>query len=319
MALRSLKNTNVANHSTGFRMIRFMKTKAHPTLCLVMLLLTACTESASLHLMPTPIPTETYVPIATTTLKADGPKGEKSLDLIYAAFGRLSAETPGRYVDDHVGVDHIFERTDPIIGDHFVFTLHRDLDGDRGKFGDRQRNEIKVHNASDESLKGYKGTKFHYKWKFKILAGTEFSVRASHVFQLKMKDGIDSSPIATITIADVAGVDQLQLRYTPDGLKKEIINSFPLSSIEDEWLQVNATAYFAHKGQLQLSITRLSDSAEIMHINQTSIDMWRTIKKGKVGYVRPKWGFYRFIVDRENLRADEEQIYFADFEIQKIK
>lgn len=304
-----------------------MKIKARLTFYLAMLLLTACTKPSSLSINSTPtttsttthIPTKTHSPLSTTTLKADGPEGEETLDLIYAAFGNLSAETPGRYVDDHFGVNHIFERIDPEIGNHFVFTLHRDLDGDRGKFGDRQRNEIKVHNASDESLKGYEGTKFHYSWKFKILAGTEFSVRASHVFQLKMKNGIDSSPIATITIADVAGVDQLQLRYTPDGLKKEIIDSVPLSSIQDEWLQVNATAHFAHTGQLQLSITRLSDSTEIINVNQTPINMWRTIRKGKIGYVRPKWGFYRFIIDRENLRADEEQVYFADFEIRKIK
>lgn len=293
------------------------------TFYLSILLLTACTGSSLLPVSPAPAPVHTppedYVPVSTTTLKADGPEGKKSLDLIYAAFGRLSAETPGRYVDDHFDVDHIFERTDPEVGHHFVFTLHRDLDGDRGKFGDRQRNEIKVHNASNKSLKGYEGTRFYYSWKFKILAGTEFSIRASHVFQLKMKDGIDSSPIATITVADVAGVDQLQLRYTPDGLKKEIIDSVPLSSVQDEWLQVNATAHFAHEGQLQLSIARLSDSAEIMNVNLTPIDMWRTIRKGRAGYVRPKWGFYRFIVDRDNLRANEEQIYFADFEIQKIK
>lgn len=299
-----------------------MKNKVRLTPSLAMLFLTASTKpSLSINLTPTAayISPDAYHPLSTTTLKADGPGGEETLDLIYAAFGRLSAETPGRYVDDHFGVEHIFERIDPEFGNHFVFTLHRDLDGDRGKFGDRQRNEIKVHNASDESLKGYKETSFHYSWKFKILADTEFSVRASHIFQLKMKDGIDSSPIATITIADVAGIDQLQLRYTPDGLKKEIIDAVPLSSIQDEWLQVNATAYFAHTGQLQLSITRLSDSTEIMDVNQTSIDMWRTIRKGKVGYVRPKWGFYRFIVDRENLRADEEHVYFADFKIQKIK
>ena len=304
-----------------------MKIRTHFTPYLSMLLLTACAGSSSTTSTsaPTPTPSFTstptgvYVPVSTTTLNADGPEGEESLDLIYAAFGDLSAETPGRYIDDHFGVDHIFENTDSVVGDHFVFTLHLDLDGDRGEFDDRQRNEIKVHNASDESLKGYEGTTFQYSWKFKILADTEFSTRASHIFQLKMKDGIDSSPIVTITIADVAGVDQLQLRYTPDDLSSQVIDSAPLSSVRDEWLQVDATANFAHEGQLQFSITRLSDSSEIINVNQTSIDMWRAIEEGETGYVRPKWGFYRFIVDRENLREDEEQVHFADVEVSKLE
>lgn len=275
----------------------------------------------------TPLPTtetrpspEEYIPISTTYLISDGPEGENTLDVIYGAFGVGAAETPGIYIDDHYGVDHIYEDTDSIVGNHFIFTSHLDLDGDRGEFIDRQRNEIKIFNHSDESLKGYENTSFTYNWKFKIPEDMEFSRYATHLFQLKMKDGVDSSPILTITVSEEnAGIDTIQLRYVPDGLGSEVLTSIPLDEVSGEWLNAHCFATFSEQGQLQFSLSRLSNQEELLNISDTAIDMWREIDAGRVGYVRPKWGIYRRIDNAENLRSDEEVVRFADFEISAME
>ena len=48
---------------------------------------------------------------------------QNALDLVYKAFGTNSAETPGLYVDDHYGVDHIYEGQA-----HFASLIRQNLD-----------------------------------------------------------------------------------------------------------------------------------------------------------------------------------------------
>jgi len=45
--------------------------------------------------------------------------------------------------------------------------------------------------------------------------------------------------------------------------------------------------------------------------------MWR----GTAGdhFVRPKWGIYRSLAEKEDLRIDEEVVRFANFEVEKVR
>jgi hypothetical protein len=45
--------------------------------------------------------------------------------------------------------------------------------------------------------------------------------------------------------------------------------------------------------------------------------MWRGVKDNH--FARPKWGIYRSMIETDSLRADEEQVRFADFVIRKGK
>ncbi len=64
-----------------------------------------------------------------------------------------------------------------------------------------------------------------------------------------------------------------------------------------------------------MTLTRLSDNEEIFNISEQHIDMWRGVLAQD--FARPKWGIYRSIVETDSLRAEEEQVRFADFSIKK--
>ena len=266
-------------------------------------------------------------------LKADGPEGEDSLELIYDAYGSNAAETPGVYENDqHYGIDHIFEDSDDIVGDHFVFTLHRDTDSNKGVYSEsspRQRNEIKVHNPSEDRLKGFLGQSFSYSWKFKPNIDLELSSKFTHFFQLKAKYGDEQQPIMTISAAETSSSgNQFQIRYDefsegPNG--EDNVTQFPVrldwDLVAGEWLDIRVLVTYAEAddgGAYNVTITRMSDDEELVNVTQENIDMWRGPDNNNTPYVRPKWGFYRSTEESSSLRAAEEQVFFADFEISEL-
>lgn len=118
--------------------------------------------------------------------------------------------------------------------------------------------------------------------------------------------------------------NQLQVRYSAGfdengnstGLDKNLIET-DWSLITDEWVEVFVQATFSENGKLDMTLTRLSDNAEIFNISEQNIDMWRGFSDDD--FARPKWGIYRSIVETDSLRADEERVRFADLSITKGK
>ena len=51
-------------------------------------------------------------------------------------------------------------------------------------------------------------------------------------------------------------------------------------------------------------------------IDEQDLDLWRG--EDASHFVRPKWGIYRSILDRDNLRPDEETVRFANFSISEV-
>ncbi|MEO1202639.1 MAG: hypothetical protein AAFX10_08030, partial [Pseudomonadota bacterium] len=161
-----------------------------------------------------------YTTLTTRTLNADGVDiGLDAYDLIRAFAGNYTPgpiEAPDLYPENHPGVKHIYEDFDATIGHHFVFVIHRDLDKDRDRLEntDRQRNEIKSYGRSEEALKGYENETFIYRWKFRINDGMEVSRRFSHFFQLKAVGGDAGQPILTISGAESGGQDGIEVRHS---------------------------------------------------------------------------------------------------------
>ena len=62
---------------------------------------------------------------------------------------------------------------------------------------------------------------------------------------------------------------------------------------------------------------RLSDDEVILDVDESHLDMWRGTEPEH--FVRPKWGIYRSLADAENLRAEEEIVRFANFEVLKLE
>ncbi len=259
-----------------------------------------------------------FVTLTLRTLDADGDQvGLEAYDLIHDFGGPNPIEAPDLYPINHPEVRHIYEDTDAIIGDHFVFTIHRDIDIDRDRVenDDRQRNEIKTYSGSEEAVKGYEHETFIYRWKFRIKPDMEVSRRFTHLFQLKAVGGDDSHPILTISGAERSGEDGIEVRHSP--LQEDtILSRTDWQAVTGEWLQAYCRITFADSGDLRLIVTRMSDNAVIFNIDEQALDLWRG--EAETHFVRPKWGIYRSILDRDNLRAEEEWVRFANFEVSEV-
>lgn len=268
----------------------------------------------------TPPPTDTvnYTVLTERRLDADGDQvGLDTYDLIRDFGGPNPIEAPDLYPINHPGVRHIYEDFDATVGDHFVFIIHRDLDIDRDRVenDDRQRNEIKTYNSSEEAVKGFENETFIYRWKFRVNADMAVSTRFTHLFQLKAVGGEDSHPILTISGAERSGEDGIEVRYSP--LQADtILQRRDWSLVTGEWLDAYCRVTFAESGDLRLIVTRMRDDAVIFDIDEQGLDFWRGEDPGH--FVRPKWGIYRSILDRDNLRPDEENVRFANFSISEV-
>jgi len=259
-----------------------------------------------------------YTVMTTRTLDADGDQvGLDAYDLIRAFGGPNSIESPDLYSINHPGVRHIVEDTDATVGNHFVFKIHRDVDIDRDRVAndDRQRNEIKTYSSSSDDVKGFENETFVYRWKFRINSSMEVSRRFTHLFQLKAVGGDDSHPVLTISGAERSGEDGIEVRYSP--LQRDtILERQSWSLVTGEWLEAYCRVTFAESGDLRLIVTRMSDNRVIFDIDEEGLDLWRGVDPSH--FVRPKWGIYRSILDGDNLRADEETVRFANFSISEV-
>ena len=259
--------------------------------------------------------------LTTRTLDADGDMvGLDTYDLIRDFGGNHvpgPIEAPDLYPINHPEVRHIYEDSDATVGNHFVFIAHRDIDIDRDRVenDDRQRNEIKTYDQSEEAVKGYENETFIYRWKFRINADMEVSTRFSHFFQLKAVGGEDSHPILTITGNERSGEDGIEVRYSP--LQADtILERQNWSMVTGEWLEAYCRVTFADSAGLRLIVTRMSDDEVIFNIDEADLDLWRG--EDASHFVRPKWGIYRSILDLDNLRPDEENVRFANFSVSEV-
>lgn len=240
-------------------------------------------------------------------------QGETAYHIIREVLGEKSIESPDLYEGDNQGVVHIVEATDDVVGDHFVMKIYRDLDGNKGEFKGRQRNEIKVYNGSDDGLKGYENRIFSYRWKMKVNTQMEVSKNFTHLFQIKPKGGDDSTPTLTITGAERRGKDVLEVRHFSPRNRKTVLASIPWSDVQGEWLDIYCRALYSDNGWLEFTINKMSDHSELVTIYVPNLDMW--VGTQVKHYQRPKWGIVRSIVDLDNLRAEEERVHFSDIEI----
>ncbi|MGI9221459.1 MAG: heparin lyase I family protein [Woeseiaceae bacterium] len=259
-----------------------------------------------------------FTEVTNRTLDADGDQtGLDAYDLIRDFGGPNPIEAPDLYAINHPDVQHIYEDTDATVGSHFVFIIHRDIDIDRDRVenDDRQRNEIKTYDKSEEAVKGYENETFIYRWKFKINADMEVSTRFSHFFQLKAVGGESSQPVLTITGAERSGEDGIEVRHSPLQ-DHSILQREDWSEVTGEWLEAYCRVTFAEAGDLRLIVTRMRDDAVIFDIDETELDFWRGFDASH--FVRPKWGIYRSIIETDNLRAEEEQVRFANFSISEV-
>ena len=254
---------------------------------------------------------------STRSLESDGEQiGLTAYELIRELGGSKNIESPDLYASNHPGTPHIYEALDADIGNHFVFAIHRDDDRDRDRteITDRQRNEIKTYDKSEDAVLGYENETMFFTWKFRINDSMEVSKNFTHFFQLKAVGGPDSQPILTITGNESSSEDGMEIRHS-SLTDFSRLGRISWNEVAGEWLEVYCRATFADNGQLRLIVARMSDGEILFDIDQSDIDLWRG--ESSDHFVRPKWGIYRSLRDVDNLRADEEKVRFANFVVSK--
>ncbi|MDA3929497.1 MAG: T9SS type A sorting domain-containing protein [Prolixibacteraceae bacterium] len=261
---------------------------------------------------------DSLVVVSEVNLFSDGPEGIDTYGLIESKFGIGCIEAPDLYAVNHPGVEHIIESSDNEVGNHFVFKIHKNDDGDRdtGKT-DRQRNEIKTYANSANTVIGFKGETLRFHWYFKLQEGFSISKNFSHFFQFKAVGGNDSSqPIVTISGSINSDRPEFEIIYNSGNgtSDKQLIHTDWEVANTGEWMEIEAVARFEDDGYLKITISDLWGN-QLLAVEKEGIDLWRT---GGT-FVRPKWGIYRSLNSKSYLSDDEETAGFANFSIQKLE
>ena len=267
---------------------------------------------------PLPEDEDQFDSLSVRILAADGEGQVDTYDLIRNFAGPKPIEAPDLYAINHPGAPHIFEELDESIGDHFVFVIHRDDDRDRDRLDitDRQRNEIKTYDKSEDAVKAYEDEVMIYRWKFKIEPGISLTSRFSHFFQLKAVGGDDSQPMITLTGNVQSGDDGFEIRHSPLTGTVDLAR-VSRDKVEGRWLTAYVRATFSQEGDFRMIIVDEVEREVIFDISEQGLDMWRGDAPDH--FVRPKWGIYRSLAEKESLRPDEEVVRFADFEVEKVR
>ncbi|MCB8999312.1 MAG: T9SS type A sorting domain-containing protein [Bacteroidales bacterium] len=256
--------------------------------------------------------------VSTVKLESDGPGGTETYSLIRSKYGPDCIEAPDLYANNHPGFKHIQEDSDTVVGNYFAFYIHRDIDWDRDKYpdiSDRQRNEIKGYAGSVATLKGSYGEYMYLKWKFRVNDSMTISKNFCHFFQLKGVDGDDANPIITLSASLSGSTQEFKIIHsaTTSYEKLKIYNNYP--DIRGRWLQAECLVQFSDNGFFKLKVRALDDGTEFLSYEKKGIDMFRDGNS----FVRPKWGIYRSIATKEYILNEEDVVYFANFEIDKLR
>jgi len=194
----------------------------------------------------------------------------------------------------------------------FRFHIHRDHDSDRCKKFDRQRTEIKVYRKSPEWLRAIEGSQFKYRWKFKLDKLFQGSRHFTHLHQIKAVGGSEAS-MPLITLSARKGrrgkPDMFELNYAKNS-KQRKMKLVKLGPFLGQWAEAIEQISFGENGKYFIKIKSLKTGKQLFNYRNDSIRMW----KNEADFLRPKWGIYRSLKDKEMLR--DEMVDFADVEIQ---
>lgn len=81
----------------------------------------------------------------------------------------------------------------------------------------------------------------------------------------------------------------------------------PLANFAGRWLHITVEYTCATAGTFQILIRRKDSNQPLMTYTNNNLEMWRTGNS----FQRPKWGIYRSLNNRVNLR--DENLYLNNF------
>jgi len=245
-------------------------------------------------------------------VNADDPESDNAFELFNEAFGGRAVESqncPGTKPELGRRIREVFDEQLNKTVFEFISYVDHDIDCAGGK-RDRARIEVKGYNKSKPELQGEAGERSAYRWKFKLEAGFQPTRKFTHLFQLKAFRGNDAgAPLITLTPRYKSSGNVMELIYRPTTASKNIrLTTVPLSLFEDRW--VDAYIQVDHvddQGSLSVVINDVHTGEQLLAYADDEIDMYRDAAL----FNRPKWGIYRSLAYRDQLR--DERVRFADF------
>lgn len=242
-------------------------------------------------------------------LNADGQDNTYQLISSSLAPNYIPIETPDcSHSDFGNHIDEVFD--DELNKYVFRFHIHVEHDNDRCIKFDRQRNEIKTYDQSPDQLLGIQEETVVYKWNFKLDEGFLASPNFTHLHQLKSVGGPYSSmPMYTLT-ARKGNPDRLELRYAETNKQITLLQE-DLSPFIGTWLSVTERVTYGYEGKYSILIEKISDGSTLMTYTDNEMINW----KEDTEFVRPKWGIYRSLINKQDLR--DETLWFSDFSIEE--
>jgi hypothetical protein len=243
-------------------------------------------------------------------LKATGSNDTYALVNRVLAPGFNAVETPDcGHKEFGPHITQIFDQT---LNQYvFRFHAHRDHDDDRCQKSDRQRTEIKAYAKSPEPLLAKLGDVHTFRWKFKLDQNFQGSGGFTHLHQIKAVGGYeDSMPLVTLSArkGKAGQPSTFELNYSK-GLKQRVLHSVELQPFLGQWVAVMERISFGEKGTYVVDIRSVATGERVFRYHNESIRMW----KSNADFLRPKWGIYRSLKDKKNLR--DEVVDFADCQI----
>jgi len=239
-----------------------------------------------------------------------------AVDQIKESFGKYSIEAPDLLKKIEGQSERIRIIRDKEIKSAFELLLHRDLDGDRDKIWpigkERQRNEIKGYQGSDDALKGYKNQTHLIKWHLKIEETFKITKEFCHFFQLKAvgTHNVDA-PILTLSGVIRKRTPQLQLQcWNGDKSERHFLADW--EACQGKWLQCTVQCLYGKKGSYKFSVHSLDGTIE-SEVDQKDFPSWRE----GFEFVRPKWGIYRSLATVKNQLNPVDSVFLNHFSIQK--
>ncbi|KAG4067727.1 hypothetical protein HA402_005499 [Bradysia odoriphaga] len=231
-----------------------------------------------------------------TYLRADG-NSANTYNLINGVLGGTAVEVP-----DCVHPQmHITQRIDTDLSiPVFNFHSHVDMDNDRCINFDRMRTEIKTYGPSPAHMKCFNGERVSYSWDLRLNSQFQPSTAFTHIFQSKAVGGEDSMPFITLTPRLRGSATFLQVLHAGTNSVQTPIWEGPLSDFAGRWVHITVEYTCATQGRFHIRIKRLDNGQQLMSYTNSHIEMWRTGNE----FLRPKWGIYRSLNNRVNLRDE---------------
>jgi hypothetical protein len=254
----------------------------------------------------------------TVELQANLESKLSAVEQIKARFGKYSIESPIHTLK-HGGIkfDHIGFVKDAELGNAFIFSLRRDIDGDRDKIWpkgkERQRIEIKGYQSSPDLMKGKYAENHLIQWYLKIDKDFRINKEFCHFFQLKAvgNKNVDA-PVLTLSGVTDQGKPQLQLQWwTSDESGRVFLTEW--EECKNKWLRCECKVNYAKNGSIDFSLRSLDGVIDLKK-QLKNLQTWRD----GFDFVRPKWGIYRSLAKERDKLNPQDQIRMNNFSIQKL-